>query len=146
MARFYCPACWEDYGEDFTRCPHCGIDIHDFWDSKDIVEKLIHSLHHPEPGTPLRTAWLLGKIRDSRAVAPLIDLVRSTPDIYIAGAAIASLGEIDTPKAREFLCGLTDHPASMIREQVRRILSDKPAFKNCRTCGHRVVFQNPLKR
>lgn len=119
MARFYCPGCWRDFAKDVARCPHCGLDIPDFWGRKDLVEKLIHALHHPEPSTPIRAAWMLGQIKDSRAVPALIALVRETGDVYIARAAVRALGEIGNPEARAFLSTLTDHPAKMIRDEAQ---------------------------
>lgn len=43
MTRFYCPGCWKDFERDFSPCPSCGLDIREFWSSKDHVEKLIHA-------------------------------------------------------------------------------------------------------
>ena len=123
--RFYCPRCWRDFAKDVTICPHCGLDIREFWKSKDYVEKLIIALEHPEKETPIRAAWLLGQLKDRRAVPPLIDLVKKTDDIYIARAAVRALGEIDTPEACQFLGTLAHHQAKMVRDEVQRILSGR---------------------
>jgi predicted amidophosphoribosyltransferase len=125
MVRFYCPGCWKDFGKDYARCPFCGLNIHEFWDSKDHVEKLILALNHPEPSTPIRAAWLLGKTKDPRAVDALIDLFRRTDDLYIAKSAVDALGELDTAEAIQFLGTITTHPASVIRREVKRILALK---------------------
>jgi HEAT repeat protein len=106
-------------------CPQCGLHIREFWESKDYVEKLIIALEHPEKETPIRAAWLLGQLKDPRAVPPLIDLVKKTDDVYIARAAVHALGEIDTPEARQFLPTLTNHPAKMVRDEVQQILSGR---------------------
>ncbi|MCX5887962.1 MAG: HEAT repeat domain-containing protein [Deltaproteobacteria bacterium] len=121
--RFYCPRCWRDFAKDVTICPHCGLDIREFWKSRDYVEKLIIALEHPEKETPIRAAWLLGQLKDSRAVLPLIELVKKTEDVYIARAAVQALGEIDTPEARQFLGTLVQHQAKMVRDEVDRILA-----------------------
>lgn len=121
MARFYCPGCWKDFAEDVTQCPHCGLDILSFWNRKDLVEKLIYALHHPEPGTPIRAAWILGRIKDSRAVPALIALIRETDDVYIARAAVRALGKIGSAEARQCLNTLRNHPAKMIRDEVQAI-------------------------
>ena len=84
MVTFYCPGCWHDFDEDLVCCPKCGLVISEFWNSKDYLEKLILALRHPEPTTPARAAWLLGKIRDWRAVAALIDAAKGTSDLYLA--------------------------------------------------------------
>ena len=100
MVTFYCPGCWQDFDEDPVRCPNCGLVIHDFWNSKDYLEKLIVALRHPESTTPIRAAWVLGKIRDPRAVTALIDIVKGTDDLYLAKEAVKALGAIDTLQAR----------------------------------------------
>jgi HEAT repeat protein len=124
--RFYCPRCWRDFSQDVPQCPHCGLEIQDFWESKDYVEKLIMALEHPEKETPSRAAWLLGQLKDTRAVQPLIDLINKSEDVYIARAAVQALGEINNPAARQFLGTLSRHPAKMVRDEVRRILSGRP--------------------
>jgi len=108
-----------------AKCPHCGLDIQEFWKSKDYVGKLILSLKHPEKETPIRAAWLLGQLKDSRAVPPLIDLANKTDDVYIARTAVQALGEIDTPEARQFLGSLVHHHAKMVRDEVQQILSGR---------------------
>ena len=123
--RFYCPRCWRDFAKDVTICPHCGLDIEEFWKSKDYVEKLIIALEHPEKETPIRAAWLLGQLKDTRAVSPLIDLVKKTDDVYLARAAVHALGEINTAEGRQFLATLTGHPAKMVRDEVQRIISGR---------------------
>jgi HEAT repeat protein len=127
--RFYCPHCWQDFDQDVRHCPHCGLNINEFWESKDYVEKLILALRHPEKETPIRMAWVLGQIKDPRAIQPLIDLARSTEDVYIARAAVYALGEMDTPECLQFLASLRDHRAKLVRDAVRRILARQTAAK-----------------
>lgn len=120
--RYYCPGCWRDFGEDRATCPHCGLDIHAFWDSKDYVEKLILALNHPEPTTPVRAAELLGRLRASQAIEPLTRLVGESGDVFVVRAAIRALAAVGTADAREFLETLTSHPARWIREAVAESL------------------------
>jgi HEAT repeat protein len=125
--RYFCPKCWSDFGEDLALCPQCGQDIGAFWKAKDYVEKLIAALDHPEQETPIRTAWILGKLRDERAVEPLINLIGRTQDVYIASAAVEALGLLGAPRAREFLRGVAaKHPAAMVRELARTAVSGSP--------------------
>jgi HEAT repeat protein len=134
--RFYCPRCWRDFDHDVRRCPHCRLNIEEFWESRDYVEKLILALQHPEKDTPIRAAWLLGRIKDPRAVPPLMALARSTEDVYLARAVVHALGDIGTPACLQFLARLRDHPAKLVRDAVRRILAgptlpkDRPADKD----------------
>jgi len=122
MVRYYCPGCWKDSQEDFRKCPSCGLDIHRFWDSKDYAEKLIVSLRHPEPTTPIRAARLLGRLKDPRAVPALIKLIRDRKDLFVAGAAIGALGEIGTPEAVAFLESLLQSSDGRIRDLARKAL------------------------
>jgi HEAT repeat protein len=121
--RFYCPGCWNDFADDISRCPRCGLDVRGFYGSKDYFEKLVLALDHPEQGTPIRAAWILGRLREPRAVAHLIGLVKRTRDVYIARAAVEALGEIGTPEAIRFLESLADHPARMVREAAQWMVS-----------------------
>jgi len=114
--RFFCPKCWIDLGEDVTRCPHCGLDIAEFWGKKDYVEKLIFALDHPEPETPIRAAYILGTLRDNRAVGPLINLVNRTPDVYIAAEAVKALAQFAIPLVHQFLRRVaSNYPAAIVR-------------------------------
>jgi len=76
-------------------------------------------------GNPHPGGLAAGQLKDSRAVPPLIDLVKKTEDVYIAGAAVQALGEIGTPEAHAFLGSLIQHQAKMVRDEARRILSGR---------------------
>jgi HEAT repeat protein len=122
MVRFYCPKCWINFAENLDLCPQCGLDIRQFWASKDYVEKLILALNHPEKTTPIRTAWILGKLREPRAAKALNELIEKTDDVYLVVAAVKALGEIGTLEAIASLEALRQHPAKMVREACRKIL------------------------
>lgn len=110
-------------------CPHCGLDIHAFWKSKDWVEKLIVALRHPDSMTRTRAAWLLGKTGDPRAVDALIRLLRTTRDPYLAGEAVLALGETENRSARRFLKTLSNHSQPALGDKARWVLGEtqKPA-------------------
>jgi HEAT repeat protein len=127
MLRYFCPNCWSDFAEDLAICPRCGVDIHAFWDSKNIAEKLVLALDHPEPETPIRAAWILGERREAGAAQALAVLVRRTRDVYVATAAVEALGKIGTPEAMGFLRTLSVYPARMVREAAREILRQHEA-------------------
>lgn len=98
---YFCPSCLNELDMDYKRCPFCDCDIPCFSEGKDFVDKLIVALHHPEPSTPVRAAWILGRLQDERAVGPLYELARHTSDMYIKVAAIRALMAIGTKKASE---------------------------------------------
>lgn len=122
MPRYYCPKCRDDFSEDLERCPRCGLDINSYYNAKDYVDKLIIALRHPEPETAVRAAWLLGKIKDERAVAPLIGLIGETDDVYVARTAVEALGEIGTEEVVRFLDSIRNHPSVVVRKEVLRQL------------------------
>jgi HEAT repeat protein len=99
------------------------LHIREFWESKDYVERLIVALNHPEKETPLHAALLLGRLKDVRAVQPLIELINRGSDVYIVREAVHALGEINTTESREFLGTLANHRAKMVRDEVKRIIS-----------------------
>ncbi|MDQ7837586.1 MAG: HEAT repeat domain-containing protein [Thermodesulfobacteriota bacterium] len=123
MPRSHCPKCWQEVGETATGCPACGFNIQEFWNSKDYFDKFILALNHSEPNSQINAACVLGKLKDARAVDPLINLVKNAPNDNVAKAAVKALGEIGTPEARTFLSTLVYHPAKMIRDEVMAILA-----------------------
>jgi len=123
MPRSHCPKCWQELAETATECPACGFDIQEFWSSKDYFDKLVLALKHSEPNSQINAAWTLGKLKDARAVDPLINLVKNTKNDSVAKAAVRALADINTEKARQFLSTLVDHPVKIIRDEVMTILA-----------------------
>lgn len=54
------------------------------------------ALSHPEPSTVMRAVWLLGQLRDRRAVEPLERLLERTHDVFVTRAARAALSELES--------------------------------------------------
>jgi HEAT repeat protein len=108
------------------------LDIRAFVSSKEYVDLLILALTHPENTTPIRAAWILGKLGEPRAVPPLIALLTKAKDIYASVAAVRALGQICTAEAIAFLESLSDHPAKILRDEVRKILQSQatPSAQN----------------
>jgi HEAT repeat protein len=96
---YFCPSCWTKLERDYERCPSCGCDIEKLSQSQDYVDKLIAALNHPEPETPIRTAWILGQLREKRAIRPLYDIACKTNDTFLRIASINALLEIGTDDA-----------------------------------------------
>jgi len=113
--RYYCPNCWEDFPRDFEKCPNCGLDVKSFFARKDFVEKLIVALGHHEATAPQRAAWILGQLKEHRAVVPLIKVVQECEDIYTVCEAVKALLNIATPEAIDFVKTLTDHKSVEVR-------------------------------
>ena len=122
MLTYFCPGCWRDFREDLAQCPYCGLDITEFLKTTDFVDKLILALDHPEEETAIRAAWILGKLREPRAIGPLGRVLATSGDVYLAGEAAAALGKIGAIEARSVLRKSIDHPAQMVRGKVREVL------------------------
>ncbi len=130
MPRSHCPKCWQEVGETATGCPACEFNIQEFWNSKDYFDNLILALKHSEPNSQINAAWTLGKLKDARAVDPLINLVKNTKNDTVAKAAVRALGEIGTQEARTFLSTLAYHPSKQVRDEVMLIFGPSPTSAN----------------
>jgi HEAT repeat protein len=108
--------CWNEIDESLTVCPSCGADQR-LLSKETFVQKLIRALHHPEPETPVRAASVLGKLRAQEAVPEMIQLMRDSPDPYIAAACAQALVRIGRAAA---LAELQDMLAGVISVIVRR--------------------------
>lgn len=115
MTKYFCTQCWLEVAETATVCPHCGDDMAARRTGTDYVDKLITALRCPEPTTPIRAAWILGKRHEQRAVGVLREIARQTVDAFIVEAAIEALGKIGGPAARETLCQAAHHRSVRVR-------------------------------
>jgi len=78
------------------------------------VQKLIRALHHPEPETPIRAAYVLGELRATQAMDELTDILHSSPDPYIAAACAEALGKIGGASALAVLKTALNESRSII--------------------------------
>jgi HEAT repeat protein len=122
MITFFCPNCWKEVNEADKVCPHCGVDIPGVLDQRDYVAKLIAALSHPEPTTPVRAAWILGKLRAKSAVRPLLALVRGNADLFLKAAAVEALGQIGDASARQVLVELAEKGPVLLRAKATEAL------------------------
>lgn len=102
MLTYFCPSCWAPAPETGP-CPRCGADAEREWTAKDYVAKLRAALHHREPTTPLRAAWVLGRLQSREAVVDLMELAEHSPDLFLRRAAIEALGWIGGPESLPLL-------------------------------------------
>lgn len=113
---FFCTNCWREVPQATTVCPHCGDDIAARQARADYTDKLIAALHHPEPTTPVRAAWILGQRRERNAVEPLCALVRESNDPFIVESAVSALGLIGDVRAKETMQWAKQHPNRRVAE------------------------------
>ena len=106
------------------RAGHSGILC---TSGKDYTEKLIAALDHPEPETPIRAAWVLGRMGDQRAVAGLVRLLETTQDVYLTYEARHTLpaDEDDTT----FLLSVPESDEELIRLYVKAKISEQTRTK-----------------
>lgn len=93
----FCPYCWAEVDANATTCPHCHALLTQ--DNREYVEKLIAALHHPDPLTQRRAAYILGLLGDERAVPALCSLLMATDDPYLQAEVVTALGAIGGPQA-----------------------------------------------
>ena len=63
----YCPNCRAHVKEDERGCHECKTDIEPL-NRRSYFEKLVNALNHPERTTRIRAAYILGELRDRRAI------------------------------------------------------------------------------
>lgn len=122
MITFFCPSCWGEVNDAERVCPHCGVDIPGLLDQRDYVAKLIAALSHPEPTTPIRAAWILGKLRAKSAVVPLLTLLQGDADLFVKAAAVEALGQIGDTSARMVLAELAKEGPVLLRGKASEAL------------------------
>ncbi len=80
------------------------------------TDKLIKSLEHPEPETPIRAALILGELKISKAVPELIFRLKSEKDPYIIKAFTEALLMIDPNLIDEIRKVIGDNPPVTVKK------------------------------
>lgn len=111
---FYCPKCWSRVKEDEKVCLECKVDIEPL-DHRSYFEKLIGALNHSERTTRLRAAYILGELRDRRAVRPLNDAIKKTKDLFLLEGIALALGKIGGEEVLPVLIHLMQHKSFLVR-------------------------------
>ena len=126
---FYCPNCWTPVKEDEKVCPECKADIEPL-DHRSYFEKLVSALNHSERTTRIRAAYILGELKDQRAVEPFAEVVdkpRGIEDVFFIEMVAIALGKLDGEEALLILIRMMDHPSFIVR---RAALNSLSRFKN----------------
>jgi len=114
---FYCPNCWTRVKKDEKVCHECKANIKSL-DHRNYLEKLVSALNHPERTTRIRAAYILGELRDRRAIKPFADVVskaRGIHDVFFVEMVAVALGKVNGEKALPILIRLMDHPSFLVR-------------------------------
>lgn len=90
----------------------------------DIVEALIHDLHHPAPSQRRKAIWELGQRGDSRAIQPLVDLLVDA-DSNQRGLILAAVTEISMralkPINRALMLSIQDSSPDVRKNALRDV-------------------------
>jgi len=125
MVTYFCRNCWNEIDKGKSVCPQCGAEQSEL-DEETFIAKLIRALNHPEPETPIRAAYILGKLEAKEAIPALIEVVHRNQDFYIVAAAIEALGEIGDrsiiKEIQELLTRKLPLPISVAAERTLRKL------------------------
>jgi HEAT repeat protein len=103
----YCPRCWKEVAWEAVRCEACGGELDD---GVTFPEKLLRAIHHPEPTRACLAIEILGRLREPRAVEPLLALLATTHDPVMQAEAARSLGAIGDLCALPTLVDLLHNP------------------------------------
>lgn len=118
-----CPRCGAPVSACDRICRRCGHDIDRECEQAGHLAKLIRALRHPEPTTPIRAAWILGRIGIAEALPALINVAEHGPDVFIREAAIEALGHLGDPRAAPVLRALRREGSILIRKAAIRALA-----------------------
>jgi HEAT repeat protein len=125
MVTYFCRNCWNEIDKGKSVCLRCGAEQSEL-DEETFIAKLIRALNHPEPETPIRAAYILGKLEAKEAIPALIEVVHRNQDFYIVAAAIEALGEIGDrsiiKEIQELLTRKLPLPISVAAERTLRKL------------------------
>jgi len=135
MLSFFCPYCWRRVSEDDSICPKCSRDIRAA-DARPFVEKLRAALHHSEPQTRVRAAWILGERKEDSSVPDLMAVVIEADDAFVAEAAVEALGKIGAPEAVGVLKQAQEQGTVRVRWAAHRALD---RIKSLREQGLKAV-------
>jgi HEAT repeat protein len=123
---FFCPNCWAHVKEDEKVCHECKTGIESL-DHRSYFEKLVKALSHPERTTRIRAAYILGAMRDHRAVKPLAKVLEKPvgmEDVFLIETVAISLGKVDGEEAIPVLIRMMDHPSFLVRGAALNSLSN----------------------
>lgn len=102
-------------GEATASCPHCGANQEQLG-QESFVRKLIRALHHPEPETPVRAAYVLGELKAKEAVPELKQVIGNSKDPFLRAAAIRALGKIGGVTFSELTAALSNSEPSVFEQ------------------------------
>ena len=138
---FCCPNCWIRVKEDEKVCHQCEVNIETL-DYRSYFEKLVIALNHSERATRIRTAYILGELRDRRAIKPFAEVVSKAggiKDVFFIEMVAVALVKVNGEEVLPILIRLMDHPSFLVRRAALHSL------RNFRSEGTLKVIKKALK-
>ena len=120
---FDCPSGWAETRIGARLCSRCGADMGAVQAVRDVVDKLIAALDHPEPETRARAALILELRQESRGAKPLMRVVAEAADAYLLECTVEALGRIGDPRCRPVLESVLVRGSLRVRLAARRALT-----------------------
>jgi HEAT repeat protein len=142
---YFCPACWGEVSAAAVQCPRCHSD----WaalDHRAFVDKVIAALHHPEPVTRQRAAFVLGELHAPAAVPAFDALLLVTREPFFACEMVMALGKIDRPEAEQLLIRALDHRSFLVREAAVQALVQRGGAAAALALQHATGDRSPSVR
>ncbi len=118
---FFCPECWKEIKEKDRKCPHCGAVISEH-EKRSFEDKLINALRHPERETVRRAVWILGRLKTTKAIQPLIRLFQQSDNPFLKMEILDALNEIGTFDAMTFIKQSLSSEISVVRKKAKEIV------------------------
>ena len=88
------------------------------------VDPLIGSLKNDDPGVRMMAAAALGRIRDPRAVEPLIEVLENDEDSLVQAAAVDALRKKKAPRAVEALIAAEQNGSWVVRSLAKSAVQE----------------------
>ena len=121
---FLCPNCWSEVKEGDKICPKCHFEIESLG-RRSYIDRLVMALHHPWASNRMWAVFILGEMRDKKAIKPLVAIMDQVWDtkefLFLKDIAIA-LGKIDGDEAVPALIHLMGHSSFLVREAALKSL------------------------
>lgn len=114
---FFCTNCWEEIDRDILICPHCGANQEEL-DNESYVRKLIRSLSHPEPSTPVRVASIIASLNAKEAIQPMLEKLKKEKDPFIISALVEALLILDVTLKHEIVEIIGKNPPIILKNSL----------------------------
>ena len=118
---YFCPGCWNEYKEDFEKCPVCGYNIGEF-EKLSYEDKLILALNHPIADFRLNAIKQLGNMSSEKVLPKFEMIINDENDIFILIEVVEALSKIPSKRSEKLLLNLFEHKSNIVSKYAKRTL------------------------